>query len=198
METAAVLPSPARFWLCGEYLLWTVPGQRLPSVVGTIPVDSADPIQRLPDLTIRPLFGDGAGRADGEWQSGLRVGAGLWLDDARQFGLEAGFFQLEQGQQHALFQSAAAEPLGITFHDPVAGQQVLIMDAVPGLRTGAVAVETSNRLWGAEANALWRLSGVPVVDQLRLLAGFRTLQFDEDLDVSSSSAAVPGGRLPCG
>jgi hypothetical protein len=201
-ESAAVLASPdgppSRFWVCGEYLLWTIPGQRLPAVVGTIPVESADMIQRLSDSTIKPLFGDGAGRVDADWRSGLRVEAGLWLEESGQFGVEAGFFQLEQGRQHALFQSAAAEPLGITFHDSVAGQQVLIMDAVPGLRTGTVAIETSNRLWGAEANALWRLSGVPVVEQLRLLAGFRYLQFDEDLDVTSSSTAIPGGRLPCG
>src|SRR5262249_46886201 len=161
---------------------------RLPAVVGTIPANIADPIQRLDDSSIKPLFGDGAAQFRDSRQSGLRVGAGLWLDDARRFGLEAGFFQLEPGRQHALFQSAAVEPLGITFHDPVAGQHVLIMDAVPGLRTGGVAVESSSRLWGTEANALWRLFGVPAVDQLRLLAGFRHLQYDESLDVSSTSA----------
>jgi hypothetical protein len=196
-DPAPVLPA-SRFWLRADYLLWTTPHQNLPALVGTIPVESADLVQRLPDSTITPLFGDGAASFSARWQSGLRLDAGLWLDDGQQFGVEAGFFQLEQVRQQALFQSAAQEPLGITFHDPTAGQQVLIMDAVPGLRTGTVAVETSNRLWGAEANALLRLTGVAVVEQLQLLAGFRHLQFDEGLSVSSASAEVPGGRLPCG
>ncbi len=72
------------------------------------------------------------------------------------------------------------------------------MDAVPGLREGAVAITATNRLWGAEANALCRLAGVGIPGEVTLLAGFRHVQFDEGLDVASSSSAVPGGRLPCG
>jgi len=189
---------PARFWLNGDYLLWRIPEQKLPLLVGTIPVASAELVQRLPDTTIAPLFGDGAGRLGSDVRSGLRLGAGLWLDDCRDFGVETSFFQLMEGRQTALFQSAAEAPLGIAFHDPVASQEVLIMDAVPGLRTGAVSIETSNRLWGAEINALARLPLERFPGRLDLIAGFRYLQFTEGLDVGSTSAVVPNGHLPCG
>jgi hypothetical protein len=190
--------APPRVWVCAEYLLWRIPGQRLPALVGTIPTESAESVQNFPDSTIKPLFGDRAGQLGASMQSGLRLSAGVWLDPEQQFGVEAGFFQLAQGRQGVLLQSAADAPLGVTFRDPVAGQEVLIMDAVPGLRDGAVSVETSNRLWGAEANlrAQLPLPALPV--PVYLLAGFRHLQFDEGLDISSFSAAVPGGHLPCG
>jgi hypothetical protein len=185
----------SRFWLTAEYLFWKVPGQHLPALVGTIPEKSAELVQQLPGGTITPVFG---GSVDYGWQSGLRLGAGAWLGDGRQFGLDVGFFQLEQGQKHALFSSSARAPLGVTFNDTVANRQVLIMDAVPGLRDGSVAISASNRLWGAEANARFRLLELPIPGEVCLLAGFRHLQFDEGLDIESSSAAVPGGRLPCG
>jgi hypothetical protein len=188
----------SRFWLTAEYLFWKVPGQHLPALVGTIPVESAELVQRLPDGTITPVFGGSAGGVDYGEQSGLRVSAGAWLGEGRQFGLDVGFFQLEQGRQNVLFSSSAQAPLGVTFNDTAAGRQVLIMDAVPGLRDGAVSVSASNRLWGAEANARFRLPDLSIPGELSLLVGFRHLQFDEGLDVESSSAAVPGGRLPCG
>ncbi len=190
----AAVDDSARFWLSAEYLLWKVPGQHLPAVVGTIPVESAEAVQQLPGGTIQAT---GIGVDYGE-QSGIRLGAGAWLGDARQFGLDVGFFQLEQGRHRDLFASAAQAPLGVTFFDTAAAQQVLIMDAVPGLRDGAVAISASNRLWGAEANARYRLLDLPIPGEVCFLAGFRHLQFDEGLDVATSSTAVPGGRLPCG
>jgi Putative beta barrel porin-7 (BBP7) len=189
---------PSRFWLTAEYLFWKVPGQSIPALVGTIPVESAELVQRLPDNKIAPVFGGTAEGVNYGEQSGLRLGAGAWLDGGHQFGLEVGFFQLEQGRQHTLLSSAAEAPLGVTFNDPTAGHQVLIMDAVPGMRDGAVAITGTNRLWGAEANARFRLPVFSIPAELNLLAGFRYLQFDEGLDVSTSSSAVPGGRLPCG
>ena len=72
------------------------------------------------------------------------------------------------------------------------------MDAVPGLRTGAVAIDAGNRLWGAEANVLARLPLPEFPGTLTLLAGFRHLEFEEGLSVSTVSAVVPGGHLPCG
>jgi hypothetical protein len=195
LALSADVTEPSRFWFAAEYLFWKVPGQHLPTLVGTIPVGSAELVQQLPGGTINSVFG---GTVNYGEQSGLRFTAGAWLGDARQFGLDFGFFQLKQGQKHALFSSLAQAPLGVTFNDTSAGQQVLIMDAVPGLRDGAVAVSASNRLWGAEANARFRLLDLPIPADLSLLAGFRHLQFDEGLDVESSSTAVPGGRLPCG
>jgi hypothetical protein len=190
-------PAP-RLWATAEYLLWNMPDQKLPMLVGTIPEPAAELVQRLTDSTITPLFGGGAGRIDYGEQSGLRLEVGCWLDGDQDIGVEAGYFQLQQGRQQSVFQSAAAAPLGITFEDSAAVQQVLIMDAVPGLRNGTVTIEASNHLWGAEANALFRLSAPAFPGTLHLLAGFRHLQFDEGLSINSTSTLVPNGHLPCG
>jgi hypothetical protein len=187
-----------RFWASAEYLLWNIPDQKIPILVGTIPEPAAELVQRFPDSTITPLFGGGVGRIDYGEQSGLRLNAGCWLDAEQQVGLEAGYFQLQQGRQHNLLQSAAAASLGVAYWDSAAGQQVLIMDAVPGLRNGAVTVDANSHLWGAEVNALFRLPAPAFPGTLRLLAGFRHLQFDEGLSINSTSTLVPNGHLPCG
>jgi Putative beta barrel porin-7 (BBP7) len=188
----------SHLWASAEYLLWNMPDQKIPLLVGTIPEPAAELVQRLPDSLITPLFGGGAGRIDYGEQSGLRLEVGWWLDADQEVGLEAGYFQLQPGRQQTLVQSAAAAPLGITFYDSAAAQQVLIMDVVPGLRNGAVAIEASNHLWGAEANALFRLPAPAFPGTLRFLAGFRHLQFDEGLSINSTSTLVPNGHLPCG
>jgi hypothetical protein len=190
-------PAP-RLWASAEYLLWNMPDQKIPMLVGTIPEPAAELVQRLPDSMITPLFGGGAGRIDYGEQSGVRLEVGCWLDADQEVGLEAGYFQLQPGRQQTLLQSAAAAPLGIAFYDSAAAQQVLIMDAVPGLRNGAVAIDASNHLWGVETNALFRLPAPAFPGTLRFLAGFRHLQFDEGLSINSTSTLVPNGHLPCG
>src|SRR5262249_1500698 len=131
-------------------------------------------------------------------QSGVRLGTGLWVDAAHQYGLEGSFFQLAQGRHDFLATGQGSQAFGPVFHDDAAGQEVLIMEAVPGLRRGATAVDLSQRLWGAEVSAFRRLSLNGIRDHIDLLAGFRHLQFTEGLLVSGTSRAIPGGRLPCG
>jgi hypothetical protein len=193
------LPSrPAdAFWVRTEYLLWTLKSPSLPPLVGTIPIEAADAIHTFPSSTITPLLGGPAGGIDYGARSGLRIEGGLWLDC--RFGVEAGFFQLASARRQALFASPAAEPLGpLFFTDPTAGQEILVMEAVPGLRAGTMLVQADSRLWGAEANGLYRLDPPGWLDRLDLLAGFRHLQLSEGLTVAGTSQAIPGGRLPCG
>lgn len=183
------------FWFGAEYLLWKVQGQNVPVLVGTVSTTDAEVVRQLPANAITPLFG---GNIPYDVQSGFRVTGGAWLDDDRCFGLEAGFFLLGQAQQHYAFASNGGAALGPVFHDPAALQDVLIMEAVPGLRAGTVAVDASNRLWGTEANVRLRLATPPATQYLHLLAGFRYLQFNEGLAISGTSRAIPGGRMPCG
>jgi hypothetical protein len=187
-----------RFWASAEYLLWNIPDPKIPLLVGTVPESAAELVQRLPDSTITPLFGAGAGRIDYGEQSGVRLEVGCWLDSDQNVGVEAGYFQLQEGRQQNVFQSAAAAPLGVAYWDSTAAQQVFIMDAVPGLRNGAVTIDATNHLWGVETNALFRLPAPAFPGTLRLLAGFRHLQFDEGLSINSTSTLVPNGHLPCG
>ncbi len=205
---AEVCPDPAPpspraggdFWFRGEYLLWRVSGSPLPALVGRIPADQAEMIQTFSNSTITPLVGGGASRLDYDAQSGLRLETGFWLDGDRRLGLAVGFFQLEQGRRHFQADSQGQQALGPTFFvgDVSLGQEALVMDGVPGLRAGTVTADTSEHLWGTEVNALHPLSAGGFLDHLELLAGFRYLQFSEEILIRGTSRAIPGGSLPCG
>jgi len=185
-----------RFWFRGEYLLWKIQRAAVPVLVGAIPTEQAEVVRPFPDSIITPLFG-GASEIDYGCQSGLRLGGGLWLDGDRCYGLEGSFFQLAQGHQDfRVAQGSGA--FGPLFQDLAAGREVLIMEEVPGLRAGTVAVDASQRLWGAEGNAFRRLQRDGILDHIDLLAGFRYLRFSEGLLISGTSRSIPGGRLPCG
>jgi hypothetical protein len=191
--------SSGDFWFRGEYLLWKVNGTSVPTLVGRIPPTDAELIQPLPGSTITPLFGGSASGIDYGAQSGLRLETGLWIDEARQFGLAVGFFQLEQGQQRFQADSQGQQALGpVFYYGPAFGQEAILMDGVPGLREGTVTVDSNQHLWGTEINAVHSLSAGGVLDHLELLAGFRYLQFSEGLQIRGTSQTIPGGVLPCG
>jgi hypothetical protein len=192
-------PTGDTFWFGAEYLLWKVKGMSVPTLVGQISATQAELIQAFPSSNITPLFGGGAAGISYDAQSGLRLETGLWLDDARQFGVAVGFFQLAQGRQHFQADSQGQQALGpVFFYDSAFSQEAILMDGVPGLREGTVSVDASQHLWGAEVNALHALSTGGVLDHLELFAGFRYLQFSEGLTISGTSRAIPGGALPCG
>jgi hypothetical protein len=191
--------SSSTLWFRGEYLLWKVNRASVPALVGTIPNDTAELVREFPNSTITPLFGGSASSIDFSARSGLRLEAGCWLDADRQYGVQVGFFQLEQGQQHFSADSQGTQALGpVFFRDASFGQEVLVMDGVPGLRTGTVTVGTSQRLWGTEVNFSRALSAGNILDHVELLAGFRQMQFSEGILIRGTSQTIPGGHLPCG
>lgn len=190
--------SPCRAWLSAEYLLWKLPGENVPVLVGTIPAAQAELSRSLPAGTIRPLFGGPASPVDFGWQSGWRVSGGYWFDPDGGFGLDGGFFQLPSAGPRAGFHSGGNPVVGPVFQDSTVNQAVLIMSSVPGLRTGSVDVALDQGLWGAEINARHRLGGGLLPIPLDLLAGFRFIEVDEGIDVNGDDAAIPNGRAPCG
>jgi hypothetical protein len=182
-----------RVWFRADYLLFKVRESKIPGVAGELSAQKVDPMQRLDDNLIHPVVGGSASGVDYPMQSGYRVEAGFWLERGGSLAIEAGFFQLEPGRRRINLQSSDAAALGPIFFDPSAGQEVIIMDSVPGLRTSEWSSTASDRLWGAQIQGRLRTGfGIDV------LAGYRHLQFNEDLYFAGSSTAIPGGRLPCG
>jgi hypothetical protein len=195
----AAPPASPALWFRGEYLLWKVSGTSVPPLVGQISVQQSELIHEFPSSSITPLFGGHGSGIDYDVQSGLRLEAGWWLDDARQFGLAAGYFQLEQGRQHFDADSQGQQAIGpVFFRDPAFSREAILMDGVPGLRVGTVSVEASQHLWGAEFNGLHPLPVGGNLDHLGLIAGFRYVEFSEGLQISGTSRAIAGGALPCG
>src|SRR5205823_4501561 len=56
-DAADPLAPDCRAWLRAEYLLWKLPGETAPVLVGTIPSADAEVSRALPPGTIRPLLG---------------------------------------------------------------------------------------------------------------------------------------------
>lgn len=187
-----------RVWGRVEYLLWQLQPKKLPALAGTLPGAEADLSRRLPDGDIHPLVGGSGAGLDPGVQSGFRVEAGAWLDPDGRLGLGAGYFQLEHARKRIDLHSDGDLVIGPTFFDPAAGQEILVMSSVPGLRTAAVEVAAGERLWGAELDARYRTDLLASRGRLDLLAGFRHLQFDDSLDVSGWSDHIPGGHAACG
>ena len=180
-------------------MLWQIRSAPVPALVGTIPSKQAELIQLFDNSTITSHFGGSGSGIDYRAQSGLRLEAGLWLDEDRQYALEGSCFQLGQGRQQFQAASKGGDVLGpIFFRDSLAGQEVLIMEAVPGLRAGEMTIEATQHLWGAEANVFRRLAVGNVLDYLDLSVSSRHLQFSEGLRIQGTSQTILGGHLPCG
>src|SRR5262249_19247742 len=89
------------------------------------------------------------------------------------------------------FQSSDVNPvLGIPFTDVLGGTGNAFLVAEPGVSTGSLAITSSSRLWGAEANLVkWYFKGCHW--QLEGLIGFRYLNLEEDLNLTAESPAIP-------
>lgn len=182
-------------WFSAEYLLWWVRSGRLPSLAGQTSADQfttgGTTIQNIRSL----IGGPGpSGRLDFNEQSGVRISGGTYFDGEGLFGIDASFFQLEQGDDGALVTSAGDTVIGPTFFDPVQDRNIIVLASLPpiptgplapGLRRGSVAVQAHNRLWGAEMNLRQRIPALFFADQLDLLLGFRHLQYGEGFTVTT-------------
>ena len=106
-----------RAWLSAEYLLWKLPRETVPVLVGTIPAVQAELSRTLPAGTIRPLFGGPGSPVDFGMQSGWRVDGGCWFDSDGGFGLDGAGFQLPSAGRRAGFQSGGDPVVGPVFQD---------------------------------------------------------------------------------
>ncbi|HVS39783.1 MAG TPA: BBP7 family outer membrane beta-barrel protein [Gemmataceae bacterium] len=175
-----------------EYLLWWFKQDHVPMLLGTIP-PALDGVNPLPPGSIRSVFGGDHDTLNNDGQSGARIGVEGFVDPQERFGLDANYFQLERGAQHASFASGPGglPIIGPTFFDPTTGRENILLFSEPGFSTAALSVNSETRFWGAEANFRTRVPAV-FSDRTELLLGFRTVQFDESLDVAGSSIALPG------
>ena len=210
--------------MSGEYLLWWTKGAQAPALVTTGVVGAT----ALPGALGQPgtagLFG-GSDR-NNQARSGVRVGGGLWLDDARTVGLEGSYFYL--GSRSAHFDAASNSTPGSAiiarpFFDALAGIPNAQLIAFPGIAAGSVHVSSSSRLQGADLNLLCvpgckpgcETCPDPTCDAgggagrglsgnafgggnywVGLSAGVRYLQLDEGLGIDETTQVNP--RLPAG
>jgi hypothetical protein len=187
-------------FLQGEYLLWWMPGLRIPVLATTNPNPNSFGFLGEPGTV--PILGPGT--MIGSTRQGFRVRGGLWLDDCCSCGIDGSIFVLGRRTADASFSSSQfgliTRPVfspniqpGIGFIGET-GEAV----TVPGVLTGGLTAHAESFLWGADANIRhclnsgcdWKLMG---------FAGYRFLSLSEKLSVQENilvTGASPRVAVP--
>jgi hypothetical protein len=177
-------PCPPRLWVEASALCWWIKDGpvRFPLVT------TGDPVDPLAGALGRPgtrvLFG-GSDLDYGEAR-GFRLAVGGWLPGS-PVGAEAGAFWLDTTDVSFV---AASNGLGmpalyLPSFNALAGTEgrLVVADPVAGF-AGSAAVQSTSRLWGWDANALFAIAHG---GEVALLAGFRYADLTEALTVSNGS-----------
>ena len=114
---------------------------------------------------------------------------GMWLEPEKIWGIEASYFFLAQRSHDASANSPGGgfgtPTVFRPFFDVGAGMENALFVAGPGV-AGGVNVNVLQRLQGADENVRFSLCRTPNLS-VDLLAGFRFLALDENLDIDSAS-----------
>src|SRR5262245_39576282 len=220
-EEAPPVDVGRRLWLRGEFLTWWMRPQSAPPLVSTVfPNLVPGPLTFTPGAIGTPgqltLLGDGS--VGGSFLLGGRFTAGVWLNDCQTCGLEARYFFLgprsERFRADSNTNPIIARPIFAPnpFNGVPLGETAQIVAIPPGFtlpggapapaQTGAITVDTSSYLWGAEINAreaLWVCGGCDAGKRIDLFVGFRYLDLQESLRVQEDIVlltADQNGRPP--
>ncbi len=183
-------PPSSQFWVDVDYLAWTVKGDKLPPLVSTSAPGATlfqAGVLGTPGTSV--LFGD-ATVNDG-WRSGLRFQAGYWFDPRHTRGIEASFFNLDRASTAFNAGSSGSPILALPFFDASLNQPNSFLVAFPGSAAGAVSINETSRLLGADALyrqdiAYWG------AERFSALVGYRYLHASDRLGMSST-VSVTGG-----
>jgi hypothetical protein len=200
LEGAFNAASPARFFLEGQYLLMFPEGQpvRFPLLTTSAPADFG----RVGAATTTILAGGGR-ELDLGTVSGFRINGGLWRAGDQRVGIELGGLYLSPSSYNRFARSSdqGIPLLARPFTNAATGVPASLVVSSPNSISGSALVRATTEFWGFEANGLLNLyrtcPGECRLWQLNLLAGYRYLQLDESLDVSSRSTVLTG-TIPVG
>ncbi|HKA06602.1 MAG TPA: BBP7 family outer membrane beta-barrel protein [Gemmataceae bacterium] len=180
-----------QYWFSAEYLWWKIKDQSLPPLVTTGP--ATFPVGFLGNPGTVVLFG-GSDHDQGTL-NGVRLRAGMWLDDCRTIGLEGSFFYLPYQSNRTTFSSAQFPVLTRPFTDINTGSPNSEFAAFPGIATGAISIESKTKFCGL--SLLARCPGCVGCDyRLDVVGGGQYLDLREELTITESPRFAPGGPFP--
>ena len=184
----------ARYWLAADYLLMRVKNAPLPLPLVTRGLNDVEFSGAVGEFGTQILFGNKS--TDFGNLSGAHIAGGWWFDPYNTIGIEAGGFFLQQQTNRVSFSSGpgGGPLLGIPFFNTETGTEDFADISVPGETAGKVDVASSIRYWGAESNLAFNLYRDPRVC-LDVLAGFRYLQLEENLEIDGSSVPLDASTV---
>jgi len=181
-----------RYWASAEYLLWWTKKDNLPPLVTTGPGTGT-----LGEPGTVVLFG---GDADYGVRQGVRLTAGMWLDDCQRKGVEVSTFCLPETSDSFSVFSPGSPIIARPFFDIATGAPGSQLVAFPGLLAGGVDVNSESWLKSCEINAICNCKCCYTCDEcgcctggrLDLIAGFRFLELREELTIAENLVVQPG------
>jgi hypothetical protein len=185
-----------RTWVTAEYLLFFIKSAPLPPNL----ITEGSPLDTRPGALGQPgtsvLTGNNVNFGA---FSGGRIGAGIWLDPDQLIGLEGSAFLLQtQVNSDTLHSGSLGLPVLAFPHLNPDGSQGAFVSSVPGFMgpgaTGIAGYFAASQLWGSEANLVSRVYADSNL-RVQLLSGFRYLDLAEQLELNSSSEALPLGTV---
>jgi hypothetical protein len=117
---------------------------------------------------------------------GVRVAVGGWVEPSHTWGLEGDLLSLGRNSTGFGVTDRAGDG-SMVINEPVAGAPYSTQVSAPGVETGSVFVRTDSQFWGAGVNGLFNLVRTGGLT-LSVSAGFRYLDLEEHLNVTSNSA----------
>ena len=170
-------------------MLWRVKNAPLPIPLVTSGLNNVPFSGAVGEPGTQILYGNQS--VDFGAMSGAQFAGGWWFDPYNIFGVEAGGFFLQQQSSRAAFSSGpgGGPLLGIPFFNTETGTEDVADISVPGELAGRVDIASSLSFWGVESNLDFNLYR-DTRACLNILAGFRYLQLEEDLDITGASAPL--------
>ncbi|QDS88399.1 hypothetical protein EC9_25890 [Rosistilla ulvae] len=195
-------PCNPRCWAHAEVLSWRLQGDRLPILVTTSPLGTAQADAGILGLpTTVPIFG--GDRFDTDSRLGGRLNVGRWLRRAEGIAVEADFSFLPKEDETHTFVSAGATTLARPFYDvnPAVDAEAADLIAFDGVVGGRLTIEMESELYtgslGMRAVSL-RFSNAKTGRRVDWLSGFRYFRLAESLQIDDLRTAVATHASPYG
>ena len=186
-----------KFWFRPDVLLWwtKTPTITQPLITTGSSTDSVPGAIGQPNTQVLV----GGGNASFGYIGGVRFETGVWLDDRRIYGLEAGYFVLIQQSRDFTVQSGGyGYPLiARPTMNAQTGNQGAYLTSLPDAIAGGTNVVLKSEFQGANVDGSFNLLQTKTV-RLDALGGFRYLSLAESLNVADSSIDLFGNALSFG
>jgi hypothetical protein len=190
-----------RGWLNAEFLVWHLNGTDVPPLITDSPVSTVpiDEVGELGDSTTRILFGNE--EIGDDWQSGLRLTGGFWLDRCRTFGVASDFFYVDG--EDVSYQAGPSPNRIITrpFFNTEDNEADAELVSVPNQLDGTVRVSADDEFQGMGitlSHCIWGSCDRCGCGSstLKLLSGYRYYEYESDLAITENLLVLPNTTQP--